>query len=162
MEAAGGFDQPARGRDEMTGINNLITGVKAMDLPSLRDEWQRHHRTPPPRHLSRDLLIRGISYTLQAQAQGGLSKATRRRLQTLADTFARTGRITPENATRVRPGAQLVREWQDRTYTITVTEGGFDYDGETYDSLTAIAQRITGAHWSGPRFFGLKGKAVHG
>ncbi len=83
----------------MTEISNRITGVKAMDLPSLRNEWQRHHRTPPPRRLSRDLLIRGITYTLQAQAQGGLSKATRRRLQTLANTFTRTGRITPEGAT---------------------------------------------------------------
>ncbi len=55
-----------------------------------------------------------------------------------------------------------MREWQGRTYIITVTEGGYDYDGETYDSLTALAQQITGAHWSGPRFFGLKGKAGHG
>ena len=146
----------------MTGIGNQITEVRAMDLPSLRDEWQRCHRTPPPRRLSRDLLIRGITYTLQVQAQGGLSKATRRRLQTLAKTFARTGRITSENATKVRPGAQLVREWQGRTYVVTITEGGFDYEGETYDSLTAIAQRITGAHWSGPRFFGLKSKSGHG
>ena len=121
----------------MTEISSRITEVKAMDLPSLRDEWQRHHGTPPARCLSRDLLIRGITYTLQEKAQGGLSKATRRRLQTLAKTFTRTGRITPKNATKVRPGAQLVREWQSRTYV------------------------VTGAHWSGPRFFGLKGRAGH-
>jgi hypothetical protein len=36
-----------------------------------------------------------------------------------------------------------------------VLENGFDYGGERYPSLTKIAARITGAHWSGPRFFGI-------
>ena len=67
-----------------------------------------------------------------------------------------TGRVAPEKGTAVRPGARLVRDWQGRSYVVTATEGGFNYDGKTYGSLTAIAQRITGAHWSGPRFFGLR------
>lgn len=133
-----------------------VAKIQAMDLPALRDEWRRHHRAPPPRRLSRDLLIRGIAYTLQEQAYGGLGKATRRRLRTLAQAFAATGRVAPLNGATVRPGARLVREWQGRTYVVTVTENGFDHDGETHGSLTAIAQRITGAHWSGPRFFGLR------
>ena len=56
----------------------------------------------------------------------------------------------------MRLGTRLVREWQGRTYAVTVTEDGFNFDGETYGSLSAIAQRITGAHWSGPRFFGVR------
>jgi Protein of unknown function (DUF2924) len=52
-------------------------------------------------------------------------------------------------------GARLVREWGGRTHTVTITEDGFEYAGENYPSLTKIAQKITGAHWSGPRFFGL-------
>ena len=54
-----------------------------------------------------------------------------------------------------QPGARLVREWGGRTYTVTVTGDGLEYAGENYPSLTKIAQKITGAHWSGPRFFGL-------
>jgi hypothetical protein len=49
----------------------------------------------------------------------------------------------------------LVREWHGRTHVVVVTETGFDYAGSSYQSLTEIAKLITGAHWSGPRFFGL-------
>jgi Protein of unknown function (DUF2924) len=49
----------------------------------------------------------------------------------------------------------LIREWHGRTHTVAVTEDGFEYVGSTYSSLTQIAEKITGAHWSGPRFFGL-------
>jgi hypothetical protein len=48
-----------------------------------------------------------------------------------------------------------VREWRGRTHTVVVTEEGFEFAGKTYSSLSKIAQAITGAHWSGPRFFGL-------
>ena len=55
----------------------------------------------------------------------------------------------------LRPGTRLVREWNGRTHVVDVSEDGFAFDGKTYRSLSAIAKRITGAHWSGPRFFGL-------
>ena len=64
--------------------------------------------------------------------------------------------------TRLKPGTRLVREWNGRTYTVTITEDGFAYNGMTYSSLTKIARIITGAHWSGPRFFGLNGKTDNG
>jgi hypothetical protein len=48
-----------------------------------------------------------------------------------------------------------MREWNGRTYQVEVIRDGFVMDGRTYKSLSAIAKRITGAHWSGPRFFGL-------
>ncbi len=159
---------PGGGR-KVTEIEAHIAEIQAMDLPSLRDAWRCLHQVPPPQRLSRDLLTRGITYRLQEQAHGGLNHATRRRLRTLAKAFAETGRVAPAHGIRVRPGARLVREWQGRTYLVTATEDGFNYDGETYASLSAVAQRITGAHWSGPRFFGLRpsgtraaGAAGHG
>ena len=90
----------------MTGIGTRIAGIQAMGPAALRDEWWRHHRTPPPRCLSRDFLIRGIAYKLQEKAHGGLSKATRRRLRTLATTFAATGPPVPF-AHQPRPRAHL-------------------------------------------------------
>jgi hypothetical protein len=56
----------------------------------------------------------------------------------------------------LKPGARLVREWAGQMHTVVVLDNGFDYDGERYPSLSKIAARITGAHWSGPRFFGIK------
>ena len=58
-------------------------------------------------------------------------------------------------ASSLKPGARLVREWHGRTHTVTVTEDGFEYAGTVYASLSTIAKKITGAHWSGPRFFGV-------
>jgi len=123
-------------------------------LEDLRYEWRRLYRSEPPR-ISRDLLLRGIAYRLQVLEYGGLSKATRRKLKTLAKMVQATGRVAPNLGVSLKPGARLVREWRGRTHTVTVTEDGFDYAGTSYPSLTRIAKKITGAHWSGPRFFGL-------
>jgi hypothetical protein len=66
-----------------------------------------------------------------------------------------TGRVGPTPSLSLKPGARLVREWHGRTHTVTVTEDGFEYAGTNFPSLTKIAKKITGAQWSGPRFFGL-------
>ena len=127
---------------------------KALSLDELRREWRRLYRSEPPR-ISRDLLIRGIGYRLQEIQHGGLGKSTRRKLKTLAKMFRTTGRVAPDPGLSLKPGARLVREWHGRTHTVTVTEDGFEYAGMSYPSLTKVAKKITGAHWSGPRFFGL-------
>jgi hypothetical protein len=123
-------------------------------LDELRAEWRRLYRSEAPR-LSRDLLVRGIGYRRQEIEHGGLGKSTRRKLQTIAKALRSTGRVGPTPSLSLKPGARLVREWHGRTHTVTVTDDGFEYAGKDYSSLTKIAKRITGAHWSGPRFFGL-------
>jgi hypothetical protein len=123
-------------------------------LDMVRAEWRRLYRYEPPR-ISRDLLLRGIAYRCQELEHGGLGKTTRRKLKTLAKMFRTTGRVSPDPGLALKPGARLVREWHGRTHTVTVAEDGFEYAGTTYASLTKIAKKITGAHWSGPRFFGL-------
>ena len=126
-------------------------------LDELRGEWRRLYHTDPPR-ISRDLLILGIAYRLQEVEHGGLGKATVRKLRTLAKTLRATGRVGTMPSLSLKPGGRLVREWHGRTHTVTVTEDGFDYAGTSYPSLSNIAKKITGAHWSGPRFFGLLAK----
>jgi hypothetical protein len=59
----------------------------------------------------------------------------------------------------LKTSATLVRQWRGQTHTVLVGEDGFEYDGHRYRSLTVIAERITGAHWSGPRFFGVSKRA---
>ena len=129
-------------------------------LNELRREWRRLYHNDPPR-ISRDLLILGIAYRLQEIEHGGLGKATLRKLRTLAKTLRATGRVGPTLGLTLKPGARLVREWHGRTHTVTVTEDGFDYAGTSYPSLSNIAKKITGAHWSGPRFFGLLAKGMN-
>ena len=100
-------------------------------------------------------MMRAIAYRIQEIAFGGLSKATLRRLATLATEFESDGRIATPVKPRVKPGARLVREWHGRTHAVVVTEDGFEFEGKLHRSLTSIARKITGAGWSGPRFFGL-------
>jgi hypothetical protein len=121
----------------------------------LRKEWRRLYRSQPPR-LSRDLLVRAIAYRIQELHYGGLSKATRRKLTALVQARGSDVETATESgAQRISAGARLVREWNGRTHTVTVEEDGFSYAGQNYRSLSAVARDITGARWSGPRFFGL-------
>ncbi len=120
----------------------------------MRREWRRLYQSDPPK-ISRDLLVLALGYRLQEIEHGGLGKATRRKLQTIAKALRTTGRVGATPSLSLKPGARLVREWHGRTHTVTVTEDGFEYAGMSYPSLTKIAKKITGAHWSGPRFFGL-------
>ena len=106
--------------------------------------------------LSRDLLIRALAYELQEPAHGGPSLALRRRLQSLAGASEK-GAVDPGLV--ITAGTTLVRQWRGHTHTVLVHKDGFEHEGQLYRSLTAIAERITEAHWSGPRFFGLTKRA---
>ena len=138
-------------------LSQHMAALSGLTAQQLRDEWRRLYRGQPPR-LSRDLLIRSIAYRMQELAHGGLSKATQRMLATMSKELEANGSVTIAPDLRVRSGARLVREWRGRTHTVIVTDDGFEYAGKTYASLTKIAHEITGAHWSGPRFFGLNRK----
>jgi hypothetical protein len=120
----------------------------------LRKEWRRLYPSQPPR-LSRDLLVRAITYRIQELRYGGLSKATGRKLASLVEARDSGAEIAKGETQRIRAGARLIREWNGRTHTVMVEEDGFTYSGRTYRSLSAVARDITGARWSGPRFFGL-------
>ena len=138
-----------------SAIEAEINRIRSLGSEDLRQEWQRLYGGVAPR-ISRDLLVLAIGYRFQEIEQGGLGKATRRKLVTIAKTLRTGGRVAAMPSLNLKPGARLIREWGGRTHTVTVTEHGFEYGGRSYSSLTTIAKTITGAHWSGPRFFGLK------
>ena len=120
----------------------------------LRGEWRRHHQVSPPMRLSRDLLLRGIAFAIQVKVEGGHSKATLRHLGQVA-ALADTNSISSRSPTVMKLGTRLVREWGGTTHSVLVIQTGFEWQSKTYRSLSKIAFEITGARWSGPRFFGL-------
>jgi hypothetical protein len=135
-------------------IESEIARFRSLGLEDLRGEWRRLYDRDAPR-VSRDLLILGLGYRLHEIEHGGLGKATRRKLQTMAKALRTSGRVGPMPSLNLKPGARLIREWHGRTHIVTVTEDGFEFAGTSYASLSKIAKTITGTHWSGPRFFGL-------
>jgi len=124
-----------------------------MSATELRAAWLEHHGSDAPR-LSSELLTRGLAYRLLEKRAGGLSASTLRQLRLLAG-----GKEVEPPRTELRPGTQLVRSWHGRTITATVEEGGFLFEGRHYRSLSQIAREVTGAGWSGPRFFGLTARS---
>jgi hypothetical protein len=153
---------PFRCEDLDTGIQargaNIearIIALKTLTTADLRIEWRRLYRATPPTRLSRDLLIRGVAYKVQEQAHGGLSLGIKRRLHSLSEGSDRRDGSAAAPAITLKPGTKLVREWRGHAHTVSVLDEGFEYQGERYPSLTRIARRITGVHWSGPLFFGI-------
>ena len=143
--------------EQQTELSNALAGLDGQGLDALRRSWQRLHKVVPPASLSRDLLIRGIAYKLQEAAHGGLRPVARRRLAAWQDDRDAGGVPSAAAASpQFKPGAVLLRTWHGRTYRVEVTEEGFCFEDAIYPSLSLIARQITGAHWSGPRFFGLR------
>jgi hypothetical protein len=139
----------------MSPLEQEIGAIEGLPTHELRIAWRRHYRTEPPRCMRRDLMIRALAYRLQERAHGGLAPATKRKLRSMVSELEAKGTQVFDPGIALKPGARLVREWAGKTHTVIVIENGFEYDGERYPSLTKIAAKITGAHWSGPRFFGI-------
>ena len=148
-------DLAAGSQGEGSDIETRIIALEALTTANLQIEWRRLYRATPPTRLSRDLLIRGVAYKVQEQAHGGLSLGTERRLRSLSEGADQRGRVTATPAFTLKSGTKLVREWHGHAHMVSVLEDGFEYQGEHYPSLTRIARRITGVHWSGPLFFGI-------
>jgi hypothetical protein len=129
-------------------------------IVELRRRYRALFRIDPPKAFGPDLLRRSIAHRIQERAYGGLS----RNHQRLLDQLVRAAQAKPngrlELARRIKPGSELVRTWNRRTYRVVVMEKGFAWEGKTYSSLSEIAFGITGTKWNGPRFFGLRSGAT--
>lgn len=137
----------------MNAVTNALERLAAMSSAELSAEWRRVYRASSP-PLSPDLLKRGIAWRLQEKQFGGLTPAAECELARAIQPGA--GAPTAPVSVRLRPGSRLVRNWNGTTYSVLVTDSGYEMDGQIYRSLSNIAQAITGTKWSGPRFFGLK------
>jgi hypothetical protein len=138
-------------------LDEQLEAIPSLDVAVLRSMWTDHFGHPPPPTLSRRLLELAAAYHMQAQVYGGLKPAIRRRLLQIAAARSTSSQGKPvrKRAERLAPGSRLVREWQGRSHSVEVAEEGFLYAGRRYRSLSEVARAITGARWSGPRFFGL-------
>jgi hypothetical protein len=130
-----------------------------MDRPALLALWSELMGSAPPRSMSQPLLRRILAWEVQAKVQGGLPAAVRAKLDSLSAAQAKGTTRSP--TPKLKPGGRFLREWNGVTHVVDVVEGGFLWRGERHRSLSAVARAITGAHWSGPRFFGLQ-EAVAG
>jgi hypothetical protein len=135
-----------------------LASLTSCSMTELKQEWRAFYGSEPPYRVSRELLTRAVAYRIQEQVYGGLKPSTRRLLIHLADD-ARSGRpLRVEPAAPASAGSVLMREWHGVTHEVRVLDLGVLYRRKRYRSLTEVAKLITGAHWNGPQFFGLRGK----
>ena len=124
-----------------------LAALEPMKRDDLRVAWVRRMKTSPP-NISAGLLRLALAHAIQSKVLGGITKATDRKLRELA-----AGKTGPT------PGTRFTRTWQGRIHVVTVTQDEkFSWQGKDYDTLSQVACAITGTHWSGPAFFGIRKK----
>ena len=158
-------------------VGKELLGLRQMTVPQLRDKYFDVFGDAT-RARNKEFLIKRIIWRMQAMAEGDLSERARRRADELAndadlrlgppkdkpvasETAVHAAKIGARKAGGSRlpmPGDLLSREYMGRTVEVMVLAKGFEYDGQVYRSLSAVAKAITGTHWNGYHFFGLRKK----
>lgn len=127
-----------------------LAEIETMDRAALIAAWDAVFGTPVPKRLSSPFLRRYLAFEMQARESSGLPKGF------VGKLTRAVGDNRGTSSPALKPGGRLIREWNGVTHVVDVIDGGFVWNGQRYASLSPIARAITGARWSGPRFFGLK------
>ena len=155
---------------EAETLDAMISGLGDLDVDQLRLQWRNHLGGSAPAHLPRWLLLRVLTYRLQAAALGDLDRATLRLRRLSKDDdvgshgarpFEIRGPMTRDGI-GLKTGALLVREWNGELERVMILDKGFAWRGTTYFSLSQIAKAMTGTNWNGHRFFGLRPLGAQG
>ena len=161
-----------------------LHAVAQLGADALRRRWRSLIGGSVPPGLGRTLVLRMLAYRQQAQRFGDLALVTQRALaaslmgepvagasamvedETATHPSALVESVQKAGTTRlpsprvppllVPPGTVLVREHAGTLHRVMVLADGFAWNGKTFESLTKVALAITGTHWNGPRFFGLR------
>jgi len=140
-------------KEDEASVAARVLSLSNCSYSELQEQWRAVWGTEPPHRASRELLIRAVAYGIQVQAFGGLDAKT---LKLLRKADGQTGTRSKPHRTRLGKGSKLFREWHGEVHEVLVLDKGFAWHDETFPSLSAIARAITGAHWNGWAFFGLK------
>lgn len=128
-----------------------LADLEAMGRRALANLWTDVFRTDVQANMSQPMQRRFLAFERQARAEGGLAASLPRAHEQIAAGEERKALPT------VNPGARLQLAWNGVTHVVDVLPDGYLWNGTRQSSLSAIARAITGARWSGPRFFGLTG-----
>jgi hypothetical protein len=133
-----------------------VKHLEALEIDALRAGWRQIFKSSPPGSARKEFLIRILAYAAQGQTHKALSKSCVKALREFEPAKRLTDSQPAAPERELLPGARLIRQWGGTPHEVMVMNRGYAYRGSTYASLSEIARHITGARWSGPRFFGLK------
>lgn len=143
----------------MSKIDTIIAAISIMPRSEVITQWSKLRAGEAPR-LPDPLFRRLTAQVLQERRYGDLPAIVRRELARLCEDAspAEENRKPPVMPIRFSDGTRLIREWNGRTIEVLIRDDAFEWEGRTYKSLSHIAREVTGAHWSGPRFFGMRSR----
>jgi len=152
-------------------INAKIVALKNKTIPELQKEFEALFYGQKASSDNKVYLVRRIAYRLQELEYGGLSQKAQNRLKELIGLYdpvnnkAIRPKVSVETQARTKtrgrdtrlpiPGTIITKNYRGKKYQVKVLENGFEYEGKIYKHLTAIAEKITSAHWNGYNFFNL-------
>jgi len=139
----------------VTAIQQQLGELPGMSPAQLRAKWRECWRKPAP-DIGPDLLRRGIAWKLQSRIYGDVPTHIKRELERAAESLRRGEELLNAKRPSLKPGTRLVRSWHGKVHRVLVLDDGYEYDDRRFSSLTQVASAITGTHWSGPDFFGLR------
>lgn len=139
-----------KSKDDYQVIKQIMR-LKTLSLTELSDLWFSLY-THKPISDSKMYMIPQLAYRIQELAYGGENEDTKRKIQQVAHDISRG----KKKSYRPLLGTKIVKEYKDKLHEIFVVNEGFSYNGRVYNSLSAIAQQITGTKWNGLVFFGVR------
>jgi Protein of unknown function (DUF2924) len=155
-------------------VEREVAALRQMPMVQLCERYAELYGEPT-RTRHRTYLVRKIAWKIQALAEGDLSERARRRAEELArgtelrvmppkpaappETGVVTHAFISPDARLPALGTALVRKYKGRTIRVVVRPDGFEFEGERYRTLSAVAKKVTGTHLNGYRFFGLEAKS---
>jgi hypothetical protein len=137
----------------MTRLAKTLAALPTLSPAQLNEKWAEVDQGQAP-SVTTPLLRRLLAQRLQEKRHGGLPLLVARELERVVSP-RKAVQAPARRSVELTPGTRLIREWNGRTIAVEVREGGFVWEDRTYSSLSEIACEVTGAHWSGPRFFGI-------
>ena len=143
---------------EAEKLHREIARLNNLSIQELRQKWCSLYGTNPHQRCKRKILTAAIAYRMQERVFGGLKPSVRRVLERVAEDSGNSKPLRFRPIIRPLPGTVLIRDWRGKSHHVKVLEHGVLYRDKQYDSLSEVARVITGSRWSGPLFFGLKGR----
>ena len=142
-------------------ITDRLASLPRLQKEALARLWQELFQADPPLRMRKEMMVQFLAYRMQEQEFGPLSETNQRRLCQLAKAIRDSPNTPSLQKVPIKAGTRLIRQWRDQVHVVNVEEGSYEYRCNRYDSLSEIARLITGTRWSGPLFFGLKGRAMN-
>jgi hypothetical protein len=132
-----------------TSVLRQLAALRQMSLPDLQEKWRDLYGSEPPNY-GKQSMMRQLAYRIQELFYGGLNKEVKVKL-----LDKQSGHTKAHKRKSFAAGTRFVRCWNQQEHIVTVVSDGFEYKGQKFSSLTAVAEKITGSHWNGRKFFGL-------